>query len=41
MRELFYRLLKHPGQAHHFVESRRHPGMMTCRTCQFRKWPGA
>ena len=40
MRELFYRLLKHPGHAHHFVESRSHAGMLTCKTCRFRKWPG-
>jgi hypothetical protein len=38
MRELFYRLLKHPGRGHNFVESRSRPGMVTCTVCHFRKW---
>jgi len=40
MRELLYRLLRHPAHEHQFVESRSHPGMMTCKVCRFRKWSG-
>lgn len=25
---------------HHYVQSRSHPGMLTCKRCRHRKWPG-
>lgn len=39
MLELIKRLLHHPTRPHHFLQSRSHEGMMTCKECRFRKWP--
>ena len=38
MLKLIVRLLKHPGRAHHFTQSRSRPGMMTCKLCKLRVW---